>query len=87
MDSEPSPINWIDGSSKPPGSFVHHQGVTLVKLDEVCARLLEEEECPSIVVQNLILCKVHDIFKHRFIGLIEVIFKTFFVKTRGYIYL
>ncbi len=43
MDSEPSPINWIDYSSKPPGSFVHHQGFTLVRLDEVCARLLEEE--------------------------------------------
>lgn len=42
MDSEPSPINGIDDSSKPPGSFVHHQGFTLVKLDDVCARLLEK---------------------------------------------
>lgn len=48
MDSEPSPINWIDDSSEPPGSFVHHQGFTLVTSDEVCARLLEEElESPS----------------------------------------
>lgn len=31
MDSEPSSINWIDDSSKPPGSFAH-QGFALVKL-------------------------------------------------------
>lgn len=39
MDSEPSPINWIDDSSKPPGSFVRHQGFALVMLDEVLAGL------------------------------------------------
>lgn len=43
MDSEPSPINWIDDSSKPPGSFVDHQGFALVKLDEVCARLFSQQ--------------------------------------------
>lgn len=48
MDSEPSPINWIDDSSKPPGSFVHHQGFTLVKLNDVCTRLISEE-MPNIV--------------------------------------
>lgn len=35
MDSEPFSINWIDDSSKPPGSFVHHRDFALVKLDEV----------------------------------------------------
>lgn len=43
MDSEPSPINWIDDSSKPPGSFVRHQGFALVMLDEVLPGLWVKE--------------------------------------------